>query len=409
MPTIDAARFLQDLNDLRQIGAYKTGVHRPTYSPVDMESRRWLMQRMEEVGLDASIDGIGNVYGRYRGNGPVALVGSHIESQNYAGWLDGALGVVSALALARAGLAVDVVAYADEEGHFEGGFLGSRSLIGDLSEEQIDASRNRTDGGTLRDALAAAGLAGLPRMRLEPGRHVGGFELHIEQGRRLETAGLRAAVVSGIVGIRQYRIEVEGQQNHAGTTTMAERRDAGVTAVRLLAAIDKLFPTLCSPVTVWTTGRITLDPGAPAIIPGKAEIQFQVRDLAIEILDRLETALDGLIAELNQTEPCRTTRHCIRASVPALCDPALMNAMQQSAEQHAPGAWTVLGSGAGHDSQVISQVMPSVMLFSPSINGISHHWAEDTKPEDLALCCQILADGVARALDPAAKQADPHG
>ena len=215
MPTIDAARFLQDLTDLRQIGAYKTGVHRPTYSPQDVESRRWLMARMAEIGLAPSLDGIGNVVGRHKGPGPHALVGSHIESQNHAGWLDGALGVVAGLALARAGLAVDVCAYADEEGHFEGGFLGSRSFVGDLTEAQIDASRNRTDGTTLRDALAAAGLAGLERTVLEPGRHVAGFELHIEQGRRLEKAGLRAAVVSGIVGIWQYRIDIDGQQNHA--------------------------------------------------------------------------------------------------------------------------------------------------------------------------------------------------
>ena len=117
MPKIDADRFLQDLTDLRQIGAYKSGVHRPTYSPQDMESRRWLMERMAEIGLTPSIDGIGNVYGRYDGPGPHVLVGSHIESQNQAGWLDGALGVVAGLALARAGLPVDVCAYADEEGH----------------------------------------------------------------------------------------------------------------------------------------------------------------------------------------------------------------------------------------------------------------------------------------------------
>ena len=99
MPQIDADRFLRDLNELRQIGAYKTGVHRPTYSPDDMESRRWLMARMAEIGLEPAIDGIGNVYGRHPGPGPHLLAGSHIETQNYAGWLDGALGVVAGLVL----------------------------------------------------------------------------------------------------------------------------------------------------------------------------------------------------------------------------------------------------------------------------------------------------------------------
>ena len=118
MATIDTARFLADLNELRRIGAFRTGVHRPTYSPQDMEARRWLVARLEECGLEATIDGIGNVHGRHKGPGPHLLVGSHIESQNEAGWLDGALGVVAGVALARAGLPVDVCAFADEEGRW---------------------------------------------------------------------------------------------------------------------------------------------------------------------------------------------------------------------------------------------------------------------------------------------------
>ena len=284
-------RFLKDLNDLRKIGQYRTGVHRPTYSPEDMESRRWLMARLEEIGLEASIDGIGNVYGRHRGPGPHLLAGSHIESQNEAGWLDGALGVMAAVALARAGLPVDVCAFADEEGHFEGGFLGSHSIIGVLSEEEIDRSRSRNDGTPLREALAAAGLAGLPRMQLEPGRHKGFLEMHIEQGTQLENAGLQVGVVTGIVAIWQWRITFEGMQDHAGGTTMAERRDAGLSAVRLLATIDGEFPKVCGERSTWTTGRIALEPGAPSIIPGRADMLFQFRDVSLPVLERMEACL----------------------------------------------------------------------------------------------------------------------
>ncbi len=398
MPRIDAARFLKDLNDLRQIGKYRTGVHRPTYSPQDMESRRWLMERLAECGLEPSIDGIGNVHGRHRGPGPHLLVGSHIESQNQAGWLDGALGVVAGVALARAGLPVDVAAFADEEGHFEGGFLGSKSIIGELSEEEIDRSRSRTDGTKLRDALAAAGLAGKPRMQLEPGRHKGFFELHIEQGTQLEKAGLRAGVVTGIVAIWQWRIIIEGQQDHAGGTTMAERKDAGLAAVRLLAAIDREFPRVCGARSTWTTGRIALDPGAPSIIPGRAEVLFQFRDVSVPVLERMEAALRALVQESNRTERCTATLTQVSRATPALCDAAMMAALAAAAEQHAPGLWQRMPSGAGHDAQYIARKMPVAMLFTPSIGGISHHWAEDTKEEDLALCCQILADGAERFL-----------
>jgi N-carbamoyl-L-amino-acid hydrolase len=392
MPQIDADRFLRDLNELRRIGAYQTGVHRPTYSPQDMESRRWLMERMAEIGLEPSIDGIGNVYGRHRGPGPHLLAGSHIESQNQAGWLDGALGVTAALALARAGLPVDVAAFADEEGHFEGGFLGSKSIIGLLSEAEIDRSRSRNDGTPLREALATAGLAGKPRMQLEPGRHKGFFEMHIEQGTQLERAGLRAGVVTGIVAIWQWRITVEGMQDHAGGTTMAERRDAGLTAVRLLAMLDQEMPKACGDRSTWTTGRIAVEPGAPSIIPGRADILFQFRDIDVATLERMEACLRACVQESNRRERCTATLTNISKSLPAPCNTAMMAALDAAAERHAPGLWQRMPSGAGHDAQYIARLMPVSMLFTPSIGGISHHWAEDTKEEDLALCCQILAD-----------------
>ena len=390
MIKIDTQRFLADLYELRKIGEYKTGVHRPTYSKEDMESRRWLMAKMQEIGLEASIDGIGNVYGRHTGPGPHILAGSHVETQSYAGWLDGALGVVAALALARAGLPVDVAVFADEEGHFEGGFLGSKSIIGMLSEEEIDRSRNRTTGQPLREALAEAGLAGLPRMQIEPGRHKGFFELHIEQGTQLESQGLRVGVVTGIVAIWQYRIVFTGQQDHAGGTTMAERRDAGLSAIRLLAAIDAEFPRICGPRSVWTAGRITLEPGAPSIIPGRAEILFQFRDLDMAVLERMHDTLTRLVAESNRREKCPAVLTQMSRAIPAMCDPAMMQNLREAAEANAPGAWQMMPSGAGHDAQYLARIMPAAMLFTPSIGGISHHWAEDTSDADLALAVQVL-------------------
>lgn len=398
MPDVDTEAFLRDLHELRRIGQFKTGVHRPTFSPQDMESRRWLMDRLTACGLEASIDGIGNVYGRHPGPGPHLLCGSHIESQNEAGWLDGALGVMAAVALARAGLPVDVCAFADEEGHFEGGFLGSRSIIGELSEEEIDRSRSRNDGTPLRDALRAAGLEGKPRIQLEPGRHKGFFEMHIEQGTQLESAGLQIGVVTGIVAIWQFRLLVKGQQDHAGGTTMAERRDAGLTAVRLLAAIDAEFPRVAGERSTWTTGRIALDPGAPSIIPGNADVLFQFRDVSVPILERMEAALQALVREANRRERCAVTLETVSKAIPALCDPAMMAALAGAAEALAPGKWQHMPSGAGHDAQNIARRMPASMLFVPSIGGISHHWAEDTKDEDLALGIQVLHEAARRFL-----------
>jgi N-carbamoyl-L-amino-acid hydrolase len=395
--TIDTGRFLQDLDTLRQIGAYRTGVHRPTFGAEDMASRRWLLAEMAVVGLEASMDGIGNVFGRHEGAGPHVLAGSHIETQNHAGWLDGVLGVVAALALARAGLPVDVCAYCDEEGHW-GDFLGSRSLIGALDEAEIDAARNRHDGRPLRGALREMGLEGVKRRVLEAGRYKGAFEMHIEQGTQLERAGLRIGVVTGIVGIRQWRIVVEGQQDHTGGTTMVERRDAGLTAVRLLAAIDDAFPRVCGERSVWTTGRIVLEPNAPQIIPGRAEVSFSFRDLSDEVMARMEACLHRLVQESNRRERCPARLEPIGHTMPAPCDPAMRLALEDAAQALCPGAWQAMPSGAIHDSQILARMMPMAMLFVPSIGGISHHWTEDTKREDLVLGMEVLAEGVRRFL-----------
>jgi N-carbamoyl-L-amino-acid hydrolase len=394
---VNTARFLADLHDLRKIGTYRTGVHRPTYSTEDMESRRWLMARMAECGLESTMDGIGNVIGRHKGSGPHLLVGSHIETQNHAGWLDGALGVVAGVALARAGLPVDVIAFADEEGHYAS-FPGSKSFIGALSEEDIDRAANRYNGKTLRAALKEAGLEGVPRAQYEPGRHKGFFELHIEQGTQLESAGLRAGIVTGIVAIRQWKLTFTGMQDHAGGTTMEERRDAGLSAVRLLAMIDHDFPRVRGPRSTWTAGRITLDPGAASIIPGKCEVLFQLRDVDNEVIARMEERLLALVLENNRREKCPCVLEPMSLSVPALCDDVMQQALADAAESLAPGLWQRMPSGAGHDAQYMARVMPAAMLFTPSINGISHHWAEDTKEEDLALGVEILAEGARRFL-----------
>ena len=300
---IDPARLLGDLHALRSIGAYRTGAHRPTYSPQDMESRHWLVSRLTEAGLAAEIDGIGNVLGHAAGPGPHLLIGSHIETQNHAGWLDGALGVIYGLEVARAlGRNIDVAAWADEEGHFDN-FVGSRSFVGRFTDADIDKARNRYDGTPLRDALQAAGLAGRSRTQVDPSRYRGYLEAHIEQGDELDSSGKKIGVVTSIVAIWQYRIVFQGVQNHAGTTRMAIRKDAGLAAVRLAAAIDQRFPEVAGPRSVWTVGRITLEPGAPSIVPGRAEMLFQFRDADPQRLLAMQDALKQLVEQAN-AGPC---------------------------------------------------------------------------------------------------------
>ena len=400
----DGARVLADLHALRAIGAYETGVHKPTFSEPHMRSLQWLAARLPAAHLTATIDGIGNLLGTSTRSGPNLLAGSHLESQNYAGWLDGPLGVVYALEAARVlnsdpdvKGAVEVAAWCDEEGHF-GSFLGSRSYVGGVTEAEIDAARDRTSGRAMRDALREVGLAGRPRVSVERGRHIGYLEAHIEQGQTLEEGGLAIGIVTSIVGIWQYRINFVGEQNHAGTTRMSLRKDAGLALARFCVAIDDRFPALAGPRTVWTTGCITLDPGAPSIIPGAAEMLFQIRDDDPAVIERLEHLLKTMADEATAQGRCRVTLERIRTGVPALMDARFQDAIEAASTAFAGGRSTRMPSGAGHDAQVLATIMPAGMLFVPSIGGISHHWTENTADADIVTGAQVFVETCRRLL-----------
>jgi beta-ureidopropionase / N-carbamoyl-L-amino-acid hydrolase len=397
MPAIDGNRLLRDLYAAREIGKYKTGVHRPTFSAPDVEARHWLAARLTDARLDASIDGIGNVYGRDPTPGRKLLLGSHMETQNHAGWLDGVMGVLYGLEVARTlERGIDVGSWADEEGHF-GSFIGSRSFCGMLTEHEIDVCENRETGVSLRDALRQAGFSGMPRQKMDTARYRGYLEAHIEQGADLEDHHLRLGIVTAIVGSRRFRIQFKGQQNHAGTTRMAVRKDAGVALVKLAAAIEDRFPKVAGPRTVWTTGDIKLEPGAASIVPGGAELVFQFRDTDPAILDALDATLNELLAEAAKG-PCEVTVAYRSTTAPSAMDAGFQGALEAAAQQHAPGLHQPMPSGAGHDAQILSQVLPSAMLFVPSIGGISHHYTENTRDEDIVLGCQVFADAAAAIL-----------
>ena len=400
----NADRVLRDLYELRKIGTHKTGVHRPTFSPEDMEARRWLVARLEEIGHEAVIDAVGNVFGRAKGDGPHLLAGSHIESQNHAGWLDGALGVVYALEAARAAVeagvpgGVDVIAFADEEGHFSGGFVGSQSFTGDLDPGFLDVAEDRSGRGTFRDLQAAAGLSDAPKVRMEEGRYKAFLEAHIEQGDNLEAEGLTIGVVTSIVGIWGYRVTFQGVQNHAGTTRMAIRRDAGRAAMRLWHRIEETFPNVAAERSVWTIGRVTLSPGDPSIIPGGAEMLVQMRDADPSVLARMRGQLQALVVEANAEGFCQVTLETLVESEPAVMAPDVQAAFDAAAEAIVPGKHVRMPSGAGHDAQQIAKYLPSGMLFIPSIGGISHHWSEDSHDDDIKRGAEVYVDAAHRLL-----------
>jgi beta-ureidopropionase / N-carbamoyl-L-amino-acid hydrolase len=404
MLTINPERLLSDLDHLRSFGRHGTGVARPAFSAADMEARRWLIGRMKEAGLDASIDGVGNVIGYSQNPAPTLLLGSHTDSQPTGGWLDGALGVAYGLEAVRAmaadpetsSFSLDVVSWSDEEGTFMG-TMGSKSFCRTLNHGDMERARNLRTGQSLLEAIAEAGVENLPLARLDPSRHVAYLEAHIEQGPYLEAEKNLLGVVTAIVGIRTFTIRFSGEQNHAGTTPMPYRKDAGMTLIKTVGLLDQELARLAGPRSVWTVGRVVFDPGAPSVIPGKAELSLQFRDTDEAVLDRMREGAERIVAGVNHSGPVQAfIEPAFPWEEPAVMDEGIRRHLEKAAEHHAPGAWNAMPSGAGHDAQVLARHIPSGMLFIPSIGGISHDIAEDTSDEDIIRGCRAYVEAVCR-------------
>ena len=389
---VNPQRFLDDLHHLRSFGAsgIGKGVVRPAYSEPDVAARRWLMERMRAAGLRVEVDEMGNVFGL--AERPSLLLGSHTDSQPEGGWLDGALGVMAALEVARScreagGPPVSVVSFQDEEGRF-GVTTGSAVWSGQLSNE--DAGRLMDDGGVPL-AVARAAMAGLVTGVVDPAQFTGFIELHIEQGPNLDTEGEQIGIVTDIVGIRDMKITFEGQQNHAGTTPMHLRRDAFQALSAFNTMINDRFRNVVTPTTVWTVGHVNLRPNASSIVPGRAVFSMQWRDGDAGRLARMEEIIRATAEEVAETRGMTLGYGPLLGLEPVAMDMSLRAALEAAATEVAPGRWRKMPSGALHDATNVARLMPVAMLFVPSIGGISHAFEEDTSEEDLVAGLQVLA------------------
>jgi len=398
MIEINPERLLNDLNTLRSFGSIGKGVVRTAFSDIDMESRRWLVGQLEAAGLKASVDGVGNVIGKSRNCSRSLLLGSHSDTQPTGGWLDGALGVIYGLEIARAyhaaerfaGVGIDVASWMDEEGTYFSS-IGSKSFCGEFTDAELLDSRG-TRGGRMGDLLQQTGLDETPRAILDPQRHLGYLEAHIEQGPFLEQAGYKIGVVTSIVGVRNFVIHFHGSQNHAGTTPMDLRRDAGMAAIHAAYGLDRMLSKSAREKTVWTVGDIEFHPGAASIVPGGARFNFQVRDADEGFLDLVTQEVKAWVDEFDASSKVTLELEVPDDSVHAVdMDERMQDYCAQAAERLAPGEWMKMQSGAAHDAQVLAPKLASGMIFVPSIGGISHDFNEDTAEEDIILGCQVMA------------------
>lgn len=392
MMAIDPTRFLADLHRLRQFGASGVGkgVVRPAYSEADMAARDWLSEEMADAGLAPRFDAMGNLFGLAAG--PSLLLGSHSDSQPTGGWLDGALGVVAALEIARAaretgGPAISVVSFQDEEGRF-GVTTGSAVWAGGLSLPEADALRDH-DGVLLSDARAVMQSRAGPDV--DPAQFTGFIEMHIEQGPTLDAAGEQIGIVTDIVGIRDQVITLRGQQNHAGTTPMALRRDAFQGLSAFNTRLNDRLQNVVTPQSVWTIGHVSLSPNASSIVPGTARFSMQWRDGDVDRLGRMQAVIHEALYEVAEDMQLEVEMGSLLGLEPVAMDADLRARLETAADAVAPGRWRRMPSGALHDATNVARVLPVAMVFVPSINGISHAFEEDTADADLVAGLRVLA------------------
>jgi N-carbamoyl-L-amino-acid hydrolase len=405
---VSGERLLRDLNDLSAFGGRDDGgLDRLAWSEADLEGRRWFAQRLRDSGLEVRVDEALNVFGHRPGaRGPFLLTGSHLDSVPSGGRLDGAYGAVAALEVLRTlhesddpiAAQVEVVGFADEEGvRFESGLIGSKALCGELDIESLRARGDWT-GVPIPEVLKTAGVD-IDRMN-DAARHLPQvdrfLELHIEQGPRMEASGTDLAVVTGIVGVHRQQVRINGVQNHAGTTPLTMRQDAGRAAARFAADLKGLVQAIDHD-GVANVGMMRFEPGAVNVVPGLAELTVEIRHLEAGVLNRIVGRVEDRLAEICGEESCRFETKLLSDVAGAAMDSGIMVTLEAVCRQ-LDRPHRKLWSGAGHDAQVLARHVPTGMLFVPSRKGVSHAPGEHTDEAHLVLGARALLAGVRAVL-----------
>jgi len=405
-------RLRDDITTTGEFGAIETddghGRTVLTGTEANRRAREYLVDRLEAAGLDVRVDAVGNIAGRWVPESadpaaqPVAC-GSHIDSVPEGGIFDGVLGVYSALeavrALQEAGAEVDrpvdVVCFTEEEGaRFSNGVLGS-SVASDQRSADEALALEDGDGVTLDDALSAIGFRGTGR--LDASEWDSWLELHVEQGERLQDAGAAIGIVSAITGTIRCSVEIRGEADHSGCTAMADRSDALAAASELVLEVERATRDVVADhgdTVVGTVGKLDVSPNAINVVPGRAELGIDIRDIRYEtmelIVERVRNCLSTLEAERGVDTAFDRPYDIAPSEMSERCTTALRNAVSTvdvpSLDLH---------SGAGHDTMHLASVTDTGMLFAPSHGGFSHSPREWTDWDSCATATRVLTAGLA--------------
>jgi len=389
--SIDAERVIADLRELQRRTGDGDGAQRLCWGEGWRRAREFLSELLGEMGLEPEIDEAGNAWAYLAGESEPALaVGSHVDSVPNGGWLDGALGVMAGLGVLRdwAGegrrppRTIALVDWADEEGaRFGRSLFGSSAVAGTLDPAELANSRD-SDGRRATGVLAENGVdlerVLESRSRLE---RIGSYlELHIEQGPVLEAEGITAGAVSGCAGVERVRFLIRGKVAHAGTTPMEARHDPGLVAATTALRVEEIA---LEERGVGTIGGMTYEPGIPTAVPGEVSMLVDLRHRDPEALAGMLASAREAVSRGAAERGCEVSEEPIWRIEPISFDPELVGLARQACEAVTGTAYE-LSSGALHDAASMAPHVPTAMIFSPSVRGISHAPEEDTSEADLA-------------------------
>ncbi|WNS77544.1 allantoate deiminase [Bacillus sp. DTU_2020_1000418_1_SI_GHA_SEK_038] len=368
------------------------GVTRLLYSKEWVDAQHALKEWMENEGLEARFDEIGNLFGTLKGKNTneTVLTGSHVDSVKNAGKYDGPYGIVSGI-LALKYLKqiygeplrnIEVVSMAEEEGsRFPYAFWGSKNIVGLAKREDVE-NISDFEGIPFVEAMKNAGF-GFRDETKEPRKDLKAFvEVHIEQGSVLETEKKSVGVVHSIVGQRRFTVEIVGEANHAGTTPMGYRKDAVYAASQMIYEMISMARKVGDPL-VATVGKIEVLPNIVNVVPGKAIFTIDVRHTDKAAIESFTDQLTAKINEVSRDHGVETTIDMWMDADPVPMDQKVVELIEKQCKENGLN-YKLMHSGAGHDSQIFAPVVPTAMLFVPSLKGISHNPAEFTEPSDLA-------------------------
>jgi len=395
---VDPNRTIAELKELRALTADENGAQRIAWSDMWLRAREWFTSKLDGLPVQHHYDAAGNHWITLVGDSPKSLIlGSHLDSVPNGGWLDGCLGVMTALETLRSfahahngrpPITVRLVDWADEEGaRFGRSLLGSSAFAG---TETVAADRGRTDkdGIRLEDALRRCGVEidRFPEARREQAHAAAYLELHIEQGPVLEGLGLPLGVVLGTKGVERHAITFHGQEAHSGSTPMAVRRDALAAAAKLALEIRVIAGK--HPDAVCTMGSVKTFPGIVTAVVGRCEATLDQRDLDAAVLAGMYKEAREASERFAQEERCTVEWSRIWNIEPVPFHPALVGLCEEAVKETA-GVAHRLPSGPLHDAAEVARAgIPTVMMFVQSLRGISHNKIEDTREEHLELAVQ---------------------